>query len=251
MRNLSSTRSQVFSLGKALAFQNALGILVPIVLVRLIDVTQYGQYRLFWLIAGTVMLIAPLGMPRSLMYFLPRSTPAEKRIYVYQVFLFLIIAASLSAMIVGPWNPLLSEKLRNIVTPGIIVPTFVFFWVLSSMIDVLPNADLNIRWQSLIIIFLSITRVATVLGAAMWKKDIKAVFLALVAFSILKALILLYYSVRHHGWIPLRLDWKMMWGQLCYAVPFGLANIAYTFRRQAEMWVVAIIFSTSTLPAHP
>ena len=64
MGNLSSTRSQILSLGKALAFQNAIGILVPIVLVRIIDVSQYGQYRLFWLITSTVMLIVPMGMPR-------------------------------------------------------------------------------------------------------------------------------------------------------------------------------------------
>ena len=37
-----------------------------------------------------------------------------------------------------------------------------------------------------------------------------------------------------------------MWNQLRYAVPFGLANITYAFRRQAEMWVVAGIFPTST-----
>ena len=246
MGNLSSTRSQILSLGKALAFQNAIGILVPIILVRIIDVSQYGQYRLFWLITSTVMLIVPMGMPRSLMYFIPRSTPVEKRMYIYQVFLFLFAVGSLSAIFVGPWNPILPEKMRNIASSGIIVPAFVFFWVLSAMTEVLPNADQNIRLQSLILIYLSITRVTIVIGTAMWKREINAVFLALIAFSIIKTLIFLYYSTKHHGWPLLRVDWKMMWNHLCYAVPFGLANITYTLRRNAEMWVVASIFSTST-----
>ena len=246
MHRLSTTRSQVFSLAKAMVFQQAMDSMLPIVLVRVIDVTEYGQYRLFWLIASTVMLIAPLGMPQSLMYFLPRSTPAQKRIYVYQVLLFLFVVASLSAMIVGPWNPLISEKVRSIVNPGIIVPAFVFFWVISSLIDVLPNADQNIRWQSLVIVYLVIIKVVIVVGTAMWTRDLKIVFLALIAISVFKTLLLLYYSVKHHGWILFRIDRKMMWSQILYAVPFGLANIAYSFRRQAEMWVVAIIFTNST-----
>src|SRR5438045_9769967 len=73
---------RAFSLGADKAFDNALQFLLPVVLVRCLDAHTFGEYRLFWLVVGTVMALAPLRMPVGLSHFLPRPDPPVRRLYV-------------------------------------------------------------------------------------------------------------------------------------------------------------------------
>src|SRR5947207_10711205 len=80
---------RALSLGATHAFDYAMQFLLPVVLARCLDAVTFGEYRLLWLVMGTVMAIATLAMPSGLYYFLPRSGPREKRLYVHQTMLFL------------------------------------------------------------------------------------------------------------------------------------------------------------------
>ena len=87
-------------LGSANAFDYALQFLLPLVLVRCLDTAAFGQYRLLWLVVGTVLGLATLAMPPSLYYYLPRSDRATKRLYVNQTLLFLVLSGLIAAWIV-------------------------------------------------------------------------------------------------------------------------------------------------------
>src|SRR5262249_56245109 len=75
---------RALALGVAKAFDFAVQFLLPVVLVRFLDADAFGQYRLLWLAVGTVMAVATLDLPASLYYFLPRSDPAARRLYISQ-----------------------------------------------------------------------------------------------------------------------------------------------------------------------
>ena len=96
---------RAFSLGAVKAFDNALQFLLPIVLVRCLDAHTFGEYRLFWLVVGTVMALAPLGMGVALYYFVPRSDAPARRLYIHQTLAFLACAGLVAALIVSPLNP--------------------------------------------------------------------------------------------------------------------------------------------------
>ena len=55
---------RALSLGAANAFDYALQFLLPVVLVRCLEPTAFGQYRLLWLAVGTVMAVVTMAMPR-------------------------------------------------------------------------------------------------------------------------------------------------------------------------------------------
>ena len=82
-------KRRAFSLGAANAINCALQLLLPVVLVRYLDREVFGEYRLLWLAVGTIMAVAPVDVPDSLYYFLPRSEQMLKRLYVNQTLLFL------------------------------------------------------------------------------------------------------------------------------------------------------------------
>ena len=81
----------------ARAFSAGMTFLIPVVLARLLDLTEYGTFKQFFLLATTLYLALTLGMPQSLYYFLPRAAGEEHRSYLTQTLLWLLGAGVLVA----------------------------------------------------------------------------------------------------------------------------------------------------------
>ena len=239
-RKKGSTRSQAIVLGIANMIVSLAMFAAPMILVRVLDKSDFAEYRLFWLLANTAHLIAPLGLPRSLMYFLPRVDRQEKAQYLAQVIVMLCVTGLLAAFLVSPLNPLFPEKLQ--LAGGGIVPAFVFLWVLSSLVETLPTADQNFTYQAFAIIGTSVSRLALVTGVAYFTGDIQYVFFSLLLFVLFKLAVLAFYIKEHHAISFSNISWARVKAQISYALPFGLANIIDNLRRQVEQWIVALIF---------
>src|SRR5688572_17054358 len=89
---LLGLKRRALSLGMVKAFAQAMQFLLPVVLVRCLDSATFGEYRLLWLVVGTVMTFATLNMCGALYYFLPRSDALKKRLYVHHTMLYLAAA---------------------------------------------------------------------------------------------------------------------------------------------------------------
>lgn len=245
MKRKLSTRQSISTLGIANGTKAALNVITPIFLVRLLDVTEFGNYRLLWLIANTVMIIAPLGMSRSLLYFLPRLQEHERREFVAQTLLFLALSGLVVAALISPLTPLLGA-----VTPGLshhadLVAAFTLLWVVASLVELLPTADRNVRWQAKAILWLAIVRNVVIVTSAAWSEDLRTIFVAMIAFATAKVLLLLHYCVVHYGWAILLPSGKRLGEQLRYAVPFGLGNAIARIRAKIGQWVAAVFFTVN------
>src|SRR5258708_3994469 len=139
---------RALSLGAPNAFRYAPPVLLPVVLVRCLEPAAFGQYRLLWLAAGTVMAIVTQAMAGSLYYFLPRSDAVAKRLYINQTLVFLAAAGLIAGWAVSAWNPWLPEKVREIARHEAIVPAFVLLWVIASPLDLLAAAEERVAWQA-------------------------------------------------------------------------------------------------------
>ena len=78
----------------ASVFDFALQLLLPVALVRLLPPAAFADYRLAWLATGTAMAIAPLALPRSLFYFLPRLCARQQYTYVCNTVLVLLASGA-------------------------------------------------------------------------------------------------------------------------------------------------------------
>lgn len=231
-----------FTLGTASAIDYILQFILPIVLVRSLDPTEFGQYRVLWLVTNTVMAIAPLYMPQSLFYFLPRAE-GQRAPYVANVLWFLVFMGLLGALFVSPWNPLRTALLVELPGADGLVPVFILLWVASTLIEWLANTEGRVAMQARIIIALSIIRVVVV-GAVAWVTgDMLAVLLALTGFALLRCLILLVDILHRYGTHAVKPNAQLMRQQLAYAAPFGLAGMLYNLRQQSDQWIAASLFS--------
>jgi O-antigen/teichoic acid export membrane protein len=240
---------RALSLGAAKAFDYGLQFLLPVVLTRALDAEAFGEYRLLWLVAATVMAVITLAVPGSLFYFLPRSNSAEKRLYINQTAVFLTVAATIAACAVSAWNPWLPEKVQVLGQYGGIVPAFIWLWVTAALLDVLPVADERVSWQVRATIGLSALRAVALSLAAILTGDLGVIFMVLVAFVAFKFTLLLVYIGHFHGLRGPLLRGSAFRDQLRHAAPFVIASALYGLQAQADQWVAVGLFSMAVFAA--
>jgi len=242
-------KKRALSLGAVKAFDHALQFLLPVVLVRCLDAATFGEYRLLWLAVGTVMAFATLNMPGSLYFFVPRSEPRRRRLYVHHTLLFLAAAGLACGLAVSPWNPLLPAAVEPLEAYGALVPAFVGLWVAAVLLDYLPTIDEQIGWQAAATLSVSLLRTALVAAGAWASGELEVMLWLLLASVLVKLVLLLVYVKGRHGLGRPWFERAAFADQFRYSAPFGVSNALYALRTQADQWVAATLFALSSFAA--
>ena len=240
---------RALSIGAVKASDKAMKFLLPVVLVRCLDTATFGEYRLLWLVVGTVMTIATLNMAGGLNYFLPRSDAPTRRLYVHHTMLFLAASALFFAALSGPWNPWLPEAIAPLAKYGALVPAFVGLWIAAILLDFLPTIDERVRWQAWASVGTSLLRVALIAGGAFFTRDLAVVMALMMVAVVVKLGLILYYVWRYHGMGRPWFDRAVFADQFRHIAPFGVSGALYGLRGQADQWVAAALFSLHSFAA--
>jgi O-antigen/teichoic acid export membrane protein len=241
-------KRRALSLGAVKALDHAMHALVPVVLVRCLDTTSFGEYRLLWLVVGT-LLIATLNMGGTLYYFVPRSPPLRARLHVHHAMLYLALAGAICGFAISPLNPLLPATVAPLEKFGLLVPAFVALWLLATLLDNLPAVDERIRWQVTATSTISMLRTLLVCAAAWLSGDLRVVMWALLFVILLKVLLLLVYVARRHGLGAPWFERAAFSQQFRHSAPIGLTNALFSLRSQSDQWIVASLFAISSFAA--
>jgi O-antigen/teichoic acid export membrane protein len=242
-------KRRALSLGAVKTLDHALQFLLPVVLVRCLDTVTFGEYRLLWLAVGTLMAIATLNMAGSLYFFVPRSEPRKKRVYIQNTIIYFALAGLACGLAVGPWNPLLPASMQPLEPYGLLVPAFVAMWLAGLLLEHLPTIDERIRWQAYASVTVALLR-AVLVGAGAWATgDLGAVLCLLLAVAAIKLAVLLYYVYRHHGLGRPWFERASFSEQLRHAAPFGVSNALFQLRSQSDQWVAASLFALTSFAA--
>jgi len=242
-------KRRALSLGMLKAFDQGMQFLLPVVLVRCLSTVTFGEYRLLWLVIGTIVALATLNMAGGLYFFLPRSDAAGKRLYIHQTMIYLAGAGLICAFLVSGWNPLLPDALEPLAKYGALVPAFVALWLVALLLEYLPTIDERIGWQAWATLAVSVARVL-LLGAGAWfTGDLAVMLWLLLAVTTLKLGLLFVYVQRHHGLARPWFQPKSFAAQFRHCAPFGLSAALYSLRGQADQWVAAALFTLHSFAA--
>jgi O-antigen/teichoic acid export membrane protein len=224
------------------AFDQAMQFLLPVVLVRCLDTVTFGEYRLLWLMVGTLLYVATLNMAGGLYFFLPRSDPEKKRLYVHQTWIYLAFVGLACGLAVS----LLDNRLAQY---GALVPAFIAVWFAALLLEYLPTVDERIAWQAWATIGLSLVRVVLLAVAAWLTGDMRVMLWVLVAAAALKLGLLFVYVRSHHGLGRPWFDRALFAGQFRHSAPIGLSSALYGLRSQTDQWVAATLFALHSFAA--
>jgi O-antigen/teichoic acid export membrane protein len=84
---------------------------IPLVLARMLSLSEYGTYKQIFLIAQTLYYVLPFGVAQSLYYFVPRVE--EPRPYFGQTLAFLVSVGSIGAVALYALMPMIASTLNN------------------------------------------------------------------------------------------------------------------------------------------
>lgn len=225
-------------LGKTLAF--AFNLALPILLVRKLDLAQFGVYKQLFLFIATAVVVLPLGFSTSAYYFLPRERDREAET-VLNICVFNLAIGALACGALILWPGLLGVIFHQTALAAYsnLMGLVVLLWIVSSALETIPIAGGDMKFASLMIMSVQLSRTAIYLAAVIVFGTVRALLYAAVLQGALQTGVLWWYLQSRFGPFWQRLDASLMRRQLSYAVPLGLAGVLYTVQTDLHDYFVS------------
>ena len=210
-------------LAGARLLNQALALLSPLLLVRLLEIAEYGRYRQFMATAMFITSLAGFALSANLNYLIARS-PERQSVDISNTCLLMLAVGALSALLVG----LLREWIvpPEISDSWLLLAVYVFLFL---NLEVLVSYWLaHGRSGPVMGYTLGVTawRLATLLAATTWLHDVQMIFVTLVCAEAVKNL-WIYLWLRRRGLLVFRWDRAAMREQVKLVAPLGAGSLLY------------------------
>jgi O-antigen/teichoic acid export membrane protein len=218
-------------------------LLSPVLLVRVLDVEAYGQYREFVLYAMLLATVLSFGISGNLLYFIPKD-PANEKVLCTQSILFLFVTTftGLTIVYLG----------REIILPvasfdyfGLLLG-YVFFYVNLDLVESYYLAKKRSDYVFVYSALMVLVRVAAVVISAYVTREPRQVILTMTVVEVVKFLLLVIWWKRSVG-VSWRLDRAIAREQLQYIVPIGSGLVAANLNQRFGGVFVSASLGPSTL----
>lgn len=221
----------------------AIMLVTPLFLVRMLDVTTYGQYREFLLYATILAGLLSLAIKENLSYTIPRR-PADAQLAITHTvgLLFLTtVFGSLLLVLGSRW--FLMKASFDFLWPLVL---YVFFFL---NFDVLENYWLAKQQSRFVLIYSTtrlLVRVLMILGATYLFKDLHSILFAIVSLEIVKSFVCIYLLFRLRL-LTFGIDRELLKEQLRFIVPLSVAGLLYMVNEKAGHLYISTAMGASAL----
>jgi O-antigen/teichoic acid export membrane protein len=221
----------------------AIHLFSPLLLVRVLDVTGYGQYQEFMIYAMLLTVLCAFAIDSSLTYFLPRF-PERERAFVSQTsgVTLLFSTIVLSALLLA--KPLVLK----LATYDFIAPLFayVFFYVNLNWLEYYWIAK---RRPSLVLFYSAVRlvlRLSVLLLVAYATRDVLTIVWSLVAVEAFRVVIVFIYFARQGIFVG-DIRRSELAEQLQFAAPIGASALMQNVGRSVGKIVVSSTLGPAAL----
>ncbi len=225
-------------LAKTLSFIFTLAL--PLVLVRRLNMAEFGVYKQLFLVIGTSVIVLQMGFGMSGYYFLPRE-PETRRQIVVNVVLFNLTMGALAGLALFFYPGLLGIifKQPDLASYGHLVGVVILLWIVSSFLEIVPIANQEIKLASGAIVSVQLSRTALYLAAVLVFGTVRALVYAAVLQGVLQtAILLIYLQSRFPGfWRSFNLG--ILRRQLSYALPIGIGALLFNVENDLHSYFVS------------
>jgi O-antigen/teichoic acid export membrane protein len=218
---MSSFISRGAVLASARLLNQALALLSPLLLVRLLDIVDYGRYRQFMAVAMLVTSLGGFALTANLTYLLAR-TPERAAADITKTTVLMLAVALLSSLVVAIFRPwIVPEEIAG------------SWWLLTLYVFMFLNLEVVVaywlaRRRSVEVmqytLVVTVWRLGTLLGAALYFRDVEMIFVTIVLAEALKNLAI-YLWLRAHGLLVFRWDGAVLREQMRLVAPLGLGSM--------------------------
>ena len=230
-------------------FAFSLSIALPLLLVRRLSQHEFGLYKQSFLVVGTALALLPLGFQMSAFYFLPREKDHRDRQgqIILNILLFHLLMGGLGALVLVLFPQLLNSLFHSaeIVAYAPIIAAVIFFWVVSSYLEVVSVAHQEARLSTIFIVCAQLTKTGLLVLAAIAFGSIRALIYAALVQGLVQTVILLLYLRSRFPRFWASFDWSVLRMQLSYALPFGVAGLLFSLLTDLPNYFVSNQFDAA------
>ncbi len=235
----------------AKVFGYGLRILLPVFLVRVLPKADIGTYSQFFLLEILIKNFFQMGMNQSQYYFIPRA-PRNAGGYLINTIVLNLAFFTVGYTLVGLWRIPLATQLGMPVLRN-------FFWILVAYSFLMMGTVIfstymqarNLFLQSARYeIFLQVLASLATLAAAYFTRDLKMVFLSLVAARALGA-------ACGAAWVHFRMQgfrseqyFFFKWEQMKYGFPLGVVGLLWMLLMQMNQLAVSRFYDLETFAVY-
>ncbi|HTQ57165.1 MAG TPA: oligosaccharide flippase family protein [Bryobacteraceae bacterium] len=213
---------------------------LPILVVRRLNLVQFGIYKQLFLMIATSVAVLQLGFGMSAYFFLPRE-PDRRPEVIFNICAFntLIGGLACGTLILFPSLLGLTFDQPALARYGPLMGLVILLWMLASPLEIIPIASGEMKLASAMIVSVQLTRTAMYLGAVIVFGTVRALMYAAVVQGVLQTGVLGWYLQSRFRGFWRRLDTGLLRHQLSYALPLGLAGILYTVQTDLHNYFVS------------
>lgn len=221
----------------------AIVLISPMLLVRLLSIREYGGYREFMLYAALVGTIAALGIPHSMAYFLPKH-PEREQVWVTQTTLFTLASSSLA--LIGIY--LAGDLIRANTSFDFVVALQLYMLFLINF-NYLEFYWLGKKRTDYVLYYSTgrlLARILVAITVAVITRSAYAIVLSLVVVEAVRCALILWYGVRRR-WFTRTMSRASLALQASYFLPLGGGAIVEVVNDRIGMLFISTMLGAEAL----
>jgi O-antigen/teichoic acid export membrane protein len=230
--------------GRAAAFGAA--FFVPVILVRLFTVAEFGTYKQLFLVYSLLFYVAQLGIATSLFYFVPRTPEKSGRLTANAV-LVLVGAGVVAGLVLVAVRDQLGWLLNNPALPRYLgaLALYLLFTLVAVPLEVLMTCRGRYRTASWSYALTDLARSALLVVPTVLGGGLAGLMLGAAFFGLGRAAAFFAYlrATTPGAFTP---EPALLREQLAYSLPFGLAVLVGTLQLHYHQLVVSHRFDAAT-----
>ena len=217
-------------------------LLIGVVLARTLTQEEFGTFSQVWLVNKSLLFLFELGLPISVYYFLPRLKEDQKKGFILQTIITLILFSlpfsAVLYLLAEPLasnfnNPALASYMRLFAFyPLVILPSVSTEEILLSLGKVREAA----LFESLS----KIAMISAVAAAAIFGQRLDLVLRSLIVYGIVQTALGLWLVWQPVKRLKLRFSFEEWRSQLAYAAPYGLSTLSGALNYQVDKVLVSL-----------
>lgn len=218
-------------------------LLSPLLLVRMLDSEQYGQYREFVLYAMLLKVVISFQASRSLLYFLPMRPEQERGLVTQNILFVFLFSLAGTVLIFAAGDLLRAHTSFDFVLPlalyllfFINLDFFEYYWLAKKRSDFVLYYSTGRM----------LLRLTAVVAAAYYTRDALSIAYAMTAVEVGRFLFVLQFAWRR-GLLSGPVRWPVCKEQLFYFAPLGLADMVFQLNLNLSRLFVSVTLGVVAL----
>jgi len=218
---------------------------IGIVLARMLTPAELGSYRQLFLVYTTISAVLLLGIPQSLLYFLPKAaSPSEQKRIIRRTLNLIAILSILCAAAIFIGKGIVADKFDNpqlekLLFLFALYPLFMFVTQIFSSIML----GLKEPVKAASFTFFSILcDLVLILGTAVLTKNLDLIVVAVLVSAFMQYCYA-WFKLYKYSRLNFEFDFGGLKSQLAYSVPLGLSSLVGMLSIQLDKIMVSGFFT--------